>query len=340
MIKLLETDTQQILTSLSHDLPKLRDSRIVVTGASGFVGKWITKVLMVANEQFSLNLHVLLIGGKTFSSMNRHNTKNFAFKSIDFSTAGNFLDFGFTHAFHASTPSNIYSGSLDFVKTNLVALNSMDFLLKDAIRSKIRPAIIHLSSGAVYAKSHDFDKQGLDENQPVRQFQEDVDYARTKLQLEELINEMNTQGIIYGSNARLFAFSGPYLPLDAHFAIGNFMKNAIDGKPIQIFGNPSTIRSYLYPVDLVILLMKILIEPRISVTNVGSKNPVTLEKVAKTVSKIFGRRDVVVSHQYSEPSSYFPSMFEAEKNYNFSEQVSLEDGLIRWKKWLTSQPRI
>jgi dTDP-glucose 4,6-dehydratase len=286
-----------------------------------------------------LNSQILLIGGTKFIVSENSSFDKVESRSIDFATKTSPLEFNFTHALHASTPTNVFTGLHDETKSNFVALNSLNFLLDDAIQSKNKPNVVHLSSGAVYQNSHKYKSFGIQETAPTHKVAQEIDYTSTKLQLEEQIELATEEQIILGCNPRLFAFYGPFLPLDAHFAIGNFMKNGKEGAPIQVLGNPLTIRSYLYPVDLVVLLIRILIEPKLLTLNVGSNSPFSLAGVANSVSNVYSKRPVWFSGDYLEPSSYFPSITSAENLYGFSEQVSLEDGLMRWKYWLESEPR-
>ena len=79
-----------------------------------------------------------------------------------------------------------------------------------------------------------------------------------------------------------FSFCRPTSPLDAHLAIGNFIRDVLRGRPIEIKGDGTPCRSYLYAADLAIWLWQDLI-PRAerSPINVGSPQLHSLREIAE-----------------------------------------------------------
>ena len=87
-------------------------------------------------------------------------------------------------------------------------------------------------------------------------------YGLGKINSEWITKEYSNKNYFISKIARCFAFVGPFLKMDSHFAIGNFIKDAAEGKNIKVKGDGRSIRSYLYAGELSIWLLEILINSK------------------------------------------------------------------------------
>jgi dTDP-glucose 4,6-dehydratase len=232
-----------------------------------------------------------------------------------------------------ATPTNKFTGSHDDLKIKLATKNSVSSVIKFAQKVDWIPNVINLSSGAVYGEQvntlqpeKDIELKALNLNQ----------YSLSKIDAEFELQKSNTRGELSYSSPRLFAFLGPHLPLEAHFAIGNFLNDCLNGNNISVNGNPQTTRSYLYPTDLVMWLIKLLVKPTNLPLNFGSDKSMTMKEIANNLSVTFDGREIEYKYPDSPISHYVPSIENTKKYLGVSQSVSFSEGMERWIKWLNN----
>ena len=139
--------------------------------------------------------------------------------------------------------------------------------------------------------------------------------------------------------ARCFAFVGPHLPLDLHYAIGNFIRDALKGGPIVVKGDGTPLRSYLYASDLAIWLWTILFNGKnCRAYNVGSDIVVSIAELADIVKR--NSPGIIKVHLGKEPlpgsipERYVPSVERAKTELKLTELVDLNTAIQNTENWL------
>ena len=149
------------------------------------------------------------------------------------------------------------------------------------------PRLLFTSSGAVYGLQH----APVDET---AQCAPATAYGKGKLAAEHMLSDADLDVKI----ARCFAFVGPYLDRSMQYAIGNFIQNCLDGRPIVINGDGTPLRSYLYADDLVEWLFAILDRGQSRwAYNVGGEKAFSIRALAEVVRCALGTKVEIVVKQ-------------------------------------------
>ncbi len=132
--------------------------------------------------------------------------------------------------------------------------------------------------------------------------------------------------------ARCFAFVGPDLPLNAHFAIGNFIRDALTADAFTVAGDGTPLRTFLNQTDLAHWLFTLLKSGRSGEAyNVGSDEVISIADLAHLVRDvlapekpvhILGKPDPGVSH-----NRYVPDISKAQQQLGLSVTVPLAEAI-------------
>jgi dTDP-glucose 4,6-dehydratase len=138
--------------------------------------------------------------------------------------------------------------------------------------------------------------------------------------------------------ARCFAFVGPYLPLDVHFAVGDFIRDALQGGPIRVNGDGTPCRSYLYAADLALWLWTLLVRGiPCRPYNVGSDQTLSIAQVAHTVATSTAQGCAVrIERQATSgrpAERYVPSLVRARRDCGLTVRIPFEEAVQRTLSW-------
>lgn len=142
-------------------------------------------------------------------------------------------------------------------------------------------------------------------------------------------------------HTRCFAFVGPGLALDGHFAIGNFIRDALAGQPIRLSSAGQALRSYLYGADLALWLLLLLLEaPGGTRLNVGSDAGLRVLELAHQVRQAL-RPDLLVEVGPTRPGEerpcYLPAIDQA-RALGLAVWTPLPLAIQRTAEWAASHP--
>jgi nucleoside-diphosphate-sugar epimerase len=336
-----QADLDHILHKTGSLWDEVRNQHLFLTGGTGFFGTWLTESFLHANRSLSLDakLTILTRDPAAFRKKCPHLASDPTLTLLQGDVrAFVFPEGEFSHVIHAATESSGTQGTerpFDMLTTIVDGtVRALDFARTRGVRK-----VLLTSSGAVYGRQpagithvpEDY-FGGPDPLDPASV------YAEGKRVSEQMCALESAHSSIEIKIARCFAFVGPHLPLDAHFAIGNFIGDVLAGRPIKINGDGTARRSYLYASDLAIWLWTMLFRaPDLVAINVGSAHDLSILELAQTVVQSLGSSAEVHVAKSAVPGStaarYVPSVDRAKTILGLDQTVSLQEAIRRTAAW-------
>jgi nucleoside-diphosphate-sugar epimerase len=323
----------------------LRGNRLLMTGATGFFGRWLLESLLAADDRHSLGISIVALSrspGAFLTKVPHLSDRRITWVTGAPGTLSHEALAGqaFAAVIHLATEGDPKVLSEDPKAAEMVIVDGTRQVLEVALRLGAR-RFLFTSSGAVYGAQPpgmqaipESYTGGWNADGPARP------YARSGAakRQAELLCESYSQRTGFGAViARCFAFAGPALPLGSKFAFGNFLGNALAGEPIVIGGDGTQVRTYLYGADLAVWLWTLLIRGESAHPyNVGSEQPINMVGLAEIIAREVGSRGIEVkgaSVPGKTPERYVPLTKRAREGLGLTENFTIPEMVRRTAAW-------
>jgi nucleoside-diphosphate-sugar epimerase len=339
-------DLDLILSATRPLWEEMRGQSVFLTGGTGFFGCWLVESFCHVNRELGLGARATVLSRTPakFAAKCPHLANDPAVTLH----AGDVRDFEFPpgefrYVIHAATEASAKQAAEEPLEMLSTILAGTERTLKFAAQCGAQKFLL-TSSGAVYglqpAEMTHVPESYMGAPNPLDAasvYSEGKRASELMCALHQKTARAKGLGL-EAKIARCWAFCGPHLPLDAHFAIGNFIGDVLAGRPISIGGDGTPRRSYLYGADLATWLWTMLFRaPALVPINVGSGRDVSILELAKTVAATLNpATEITVAKQAVPgvaPVRYVPSLARAEELLGLRETVGLEESIRRTAAW-------
>jgi len=310
--------------------------KLFLTGGTGFFGKALLRHHLSLGKSAALQLSVLSRNPQQFLAeypeFSGHASIRFLKGDIQQRATLPWAH-SFTHVLHAATDSSI-GPRLNPLQRYDQIVDGTRNILDLAVATGARRFLL-TSSGAIYGPQP-ADLAAIPEDWPGSPplAEPSTAYGQAKRAAEHLCALVGEQHGLETVVARCFAFVGPDLPLNVHFAIGNFIRDALTADAITVSGDGTPLRTYLHQSDLAHWLLTLLEHGRPGQAyNVGSDEVISIAALAHLVRDILAPNKPV--HILGQPAPgaarnrYVPDIRKAQQQLGLSVTVPLAEAIRR-----------
>lgn len=314
----------------------LKKSKIIlITGGAGFIGSHLCERLLSAGHEI-ICLDNLFTGSKNNI---RHLFKNKNFKFLKHDIIEPFYLKGkIDEIYNLACPASPIHYQINAIRT--IKANTIGMIHVLGFAKKHKARILQASTSEVYGDPLEHpQKESYRGN--VNTIGPRACYDEGKRVAETLTFDYHRKWRIEIKVARIFNTYGPRMAKDDGRVVSNFCIQALQNKPITIYGDGGQTRSFCYVSDLVDGLIKLMESPAnfTGPINLGNPGEFTIEELAKKVLALTGSKSRIIHKRLPEddPRQRQPEITLARKMLKWQPEVRLEEGLEKTVKYFKSQ---
>ncbi|HEV3040248.1 MAG TPA: UDP-glucuronic acid decarboxylase family protein [Candidatus Angelobacter sp.] len=296
--------------------------RVLVTGGAGFVGSHLCDALVAEGH------HVVcvdnLVTGSTRNIEQLKNESRFEFiqKNVNQPYDVGAVDYIFHFASPASPVDYLEHGIETLRVGSLGSFHSLD------LAKKYRTKYLLASTSECYGDplQHPQSESYWGNVNPIGPrsvYDEAKRFAEAVTMAYLRYHKVDTRIV------RIFNTYGPRLKLNDGRVISNFMKQALRGEPLTVYGNGNQTRSFCYISDEVEGILRLSRGAFHEPVNIGNPREFTIRECAQLVLKVTGSNSPIVSKPLpqDDPKQRRPDIARAKELLGWSPKVDLESGL-------------
>lgn len=308
-------------------------SKILVAGGAGFLGSHLIEALLEKGE--SLVCVDNLLTGRLSNIKSFKNKPNFTFIEHDITQPLELND-KFDYIINLACPASPVDYRKHPVETLMANSRGVKNLLDLALRNKAR--FIQTSTSEVYGDpSVHPQKESYWGN--VNCYGERACYDEGKRFAEALIYIYRKDFGLDTGIIRIFNTYGPRMQPNDGRVVSNFIRQALAGEDITIYGDGKQTRSFCYVSDQIRGQIKMLYSGEEGPINIGNPAEFTMLELAKKVIKLTGSQSKIIHKPLpaDDPKQRCPDIKLAKSKLNWRPEVGLDEGLERTTKWFKNQ---
>ena len=305
----------------------------VVTGGAGFLGSHLCEALLQRGHRV-----VCVDNLETGSLSNVEHLRDAAFDFRPHDVTQHItVDGDVDYVYHLASPAS----PIDYLRLPLQTLKVGSYGTHNAVGlAKVKRARFLLASTSEVYGDPQVHPQPEEYWGHVNPIGPRGVYDEAKRYAEAMVMAYHRQQGVDTAIVRIFNTYGARMRPHDGRAIPTFVRQALEGKPLTVFGTGSQTRSFCYVDDLIRGIVLLAESGEHEPVNVGNPNEMTLLELAETVVRVTGSRSEIVFEALPEddPQVRQPDITRARELLGWEPEIELDEGLRRLLASLGREP--